>query len=76
MADTGKRLWFVKVRHEGDEGWTTHTTFNLVGPKTLAAVQRDALACAKDLGLRKVEIRSAVSRGTIDEPAQPQKARA
>jgi hypothetical protein len=67
MADTGKKLWFVTVRHAEDADFSTRTRFNIVAPDAGAA-ERAALACASDLHLRKPDVAKIVSQGTMDEP--------
>jgi hypothetical protein len=67
MADTGKKLWFVTVRHAEDADFSTRTRFNIVASGAGAA-ESAALACASDLHLRKAEVTKLVSQGTMDEP--------
>jgi hypothetical protein len=73
MADTGKKLWFVTVRHAEDADFETRTRFNIVAPSAGAA-ERAALACARGLRLRAFEVTKLVSQGTMDEPKRAQKA--
>lgn len=63
--DTGQGLWSVQLQG-------LDFSFNLLAPNAGRAV-RDALACARDLGHRRLRVESVIARGTLDRPRRRRK---